>query len=124
MRGLLDTLRHWFSTDQSDALARAWMADKRREYAARMLAQATDLTACRDDLLRFASAAEHYADRCRLYCQALAADLRAEACRAAAGGDHETAARHRAEADEYDRHAQQWGAPKPVPAEPAEAAHA
>lgn len=114
MRGILSMMADWWRGQDDDTRARAWLAERRRAFAAELLARAAELRRQRDTLLTQSQAAEHYADRCRLYCHAIAMDLRAEAQHALAGGDHAEAARMAVEAADYDQRAEQWGAPRPA----------
>ena len=72
-----------------------------------------------------AQAVECFAERHSIYCQALAAECRGEACHALAGGDADSAAQHTMEAAKYERLA---GLPveaaQPVEPTPGMAAHA
>lgn len=88
----------------------------RREMRFLLLEQADDHRCKARALFRDAMRAEPFAVRYQLYSLAIAAELRAEACYAQAGGDHEAAALHMADAAEYEMRA---GMPRPV-----EAAHA
>ena len=118
----LRTLAEWWRDRRAVPVAHAEPARAEREarqlemlrIAARHRAEARRLFA-------EAQAVEDFAERYGIYCQALAAECRGEACHALAGGDAESAAQHTMEAAGYDLRA---GAPMPVPTQPAEAAHA
>ncbi len=119
LRTIAEWLRNRRASVQADTL--------RAEREERQLAYLRNATRLREDaraLFAEAQAVECFAERYRLYCLALAAECRAEASHALAGGDHETAALNTIEAEGYDRRA---GLPAPVQsAEPAPgmAAHA
>lgn len=87
-----------------------------RALRLRYLEQADDLRAEARQTFRDAMRAESFGERYRLYSLALAQELRAEAFHALAGGDAETAAKHKLDAEHYARLA---GEPQPI-----EAAHA
>lgn len=120
----LRTLAEWWRNRRATRQHAAAAALLRAEREARQMELLRHAARHRTDARRLfaeAQAVEDFRERYSLYCQALSAECRGEACHALAGGDAESAARHAMEAAAYERRA---GLPVPVPSEPQEAAHA
>lgn len=112
----------WLRNRRAVPVAPAGLARaEREERQLELLRNAARHRADARRLFAEAQAVEDFAERYAIYCQALAAECRGEACHALAGGDAESAAQHTMEAAGYDLRA---GAPMPVPTQPVEAAHA
>ena len=116
LRTIAEWLRNRRASVQADTL-RAEREERQRAY----LRNATRLREDARALFAEAQAVECFGEQYSLYCQGLAAECRAEANHALAGGDVESATQHTIEAEGYDRRA---GLPVPVPSAPMEAAHA
>lgn len=88
----LRTVAGWLRDCRAAPIAPVDLARAERE--ARQVKLLSHAQRHRDDarrLFRAAQAVEDFGERYSLYCQALAAECRGEACHALAGGDHETA---------------------------------